>query len=279
MSSEKVLVEFKGKKIPVSLSTLKEAYQEALRKNREEVIFAVPGKKRTRIVILPREKAKELLIKSEKVEPSELEKIPPSPPSQIVLPEEVLQKIKQKEEVEEEEVTPQSIVLTPKRESKVKYDEEVETEYSPTFLDRVRQRVKTVFEPLFSANTYSEVDYKTKYKPRLALKRKILYKPRDYYTFYENYAYEPKYTQVEDEDFAPRDREVLGYSPQVVQESYPTFTYATYGLPETYIDQYAPEESVKIKPVTEFEIKTKPKPLVVSKAYLILLNKLINEVT
>ncbi len=279
MQNEKVLIEYKGKKIPVSLSALKEAYQEALRKNREEVVLAIPGKKRTRIIVLPREKVKETLIKSEKVEPSELEQIPPSSPSQIVLNEEVLEKFKPKEKIEEEEVSPQSIVLTPKRESKIRYNEEVQTEYSPTFLDRIRQRVKTVFEPLFSESTYNKVNYKTKYKPRLSIMRKSIYQPRNYYKFYEDYTYEPHYSQVENEDFTPKDKEVLSYNPQVEQESYPVFTYATYGLPDTYIDQYAPEESVKIKPITEFEIKAKPKPLIVSQTHLILLNKLINEVT
>jgi hypothetical protein len=190
-----------------------------------------------------------------------------------------------KEEIKEkveEEVPPLQrgrIILIPKRERKIAVNNEIETEYSPTFIDRVRERVKSVFEPLFSESTYKEVEYKTKYKPRLVLKKKVIYKPRNYYTFYEDYAYEPHYTQIAVEDFAPRDRESLTYSPQVEQESYPVFTYATYGIPDTYIDQYAPEESVKIKPVTEFEIKARPKPLIVSKAHLILLNKLLNEVT
>jgi len=270
MQNEKVIIEYKGKKIPVSLSTLKNAYQEALRKNREEVVFAIPGKRRTRLILLPREKVKETLIKSEKVEPSELEQIPPSSPSEIVLNEQVLEKFKSKEKIEEEEVTPQS---------KIKYNEEVQTEYSPTFLDRIRQRAKTVFEPLFSESTYNEINYKTKYKPRLALKKKVIFKPKDFYKYFEDYNYEPHLTQIAVEDFAPKDKEVLSYNPQVVQESYPVFTYATYGMPDTFIDQYAPEESVKIKPVTEFEIRARPKPLIVSQTHLILLNKLLNEVT
>jgi len=186
-----------------------------------------------------------------------------------------------KEEVEEEIIPAQRrrLFITPTRSEEVSVNENVNVDYSPTFIEAIRQRVKNVFEPLFSDTSYQEVNVKSKYKPRLALKKKVIFKPKDFYKYFEDYDYEPHLTQIAVEDFAPKDKESITYNPQVVQESYPVFTYATYGLPDTFIDQYAPEESVKIKPVTEFEIRAKPKPLIVSKAHLILLNKLLNEVT
>jgi hypothetical protein len=185
-----------------------------------------------------------------------------------------------KEEVEEEVIPAQRrrLFITPTRSEEVSVNEDVNVNYSPTFIEAIRNRVRSVFEPLFSDTSYQEVNVKSKYKPRLALKKKVVFKPKDFYKFFEDYDYEPHLTQIAIEDFAPKDKEVLQYSPQTVQESYPVFTYATYGLPDTYIDQYAPEESVKIKPVTEFEIKARPKPLIISQAHLILLNKLLNEV-
>ena len=105
-----------------------------------------------------------------------------------------------------------------------------------------------------------------------------MYKPKDFYKYLENNDYEPHVTQIAVEDFAPKDKNILSYNPSVVQESYPTFTYATFGLPDTFIDQYAPEESIKIKPVTDFEIRARPRPLIVSHAHLVLLDKLMKEV-
>jgi hypothetical protein len=105
-----------------------------------------------------------------------------------------------------------------------------------------------------------------------------VYKPKDFYKYLEDNDYEPHLTQIAVEDFAPKDKNVMSYNPQIVQESYPIFAYATYGLPDTFIDQYAPEEIVRIKPITDFEIRAKPKPLIVSQTHLILLNKLMTEV-
>jgi len=150
---------------------------------------------------------------------------------------------------------------------------------SPSFSRNIAERVKAVFEPIFSSSRSEEVSRKLTYKPKTALKRKTIYKPQDTFKYYNDYDYEPSYTQIAVEDFAPKDEDELVYNPQVTEESYPVFTYATFGIPDTYVDQYAPEEVVRIKPTTEFTITARPKPLIVSQSYLLLLNKLINEVT
>jgi len=170
------------------------------------------------------------------------------------------------------------LFITPTREEEVSVNENYNVNYAPTFIEAIKQRVKYVFEPLFSDSNYQEVDAKVKYKPRIAYKKKTVYKPKDFYKYLEDTDYEPHVTQIAVEDFAPRDKNFLTYNPSVVQETYPTFTYATFGLPDTFIDQYAPEESIKIKPVTDFEIRARPRPLIVSHAHLVLLDKLMKEV-
>jgi len=186
-----------------------------------------------------------------------------------------------KQKVEEEIIPTQRsrIFITPNVGEEVSVSENINVNYSPSFIEAIKQRVKSVFEPLFYDYSYQKIDTRVKYKPRVAYKSKAIYKPKDFYKYFENRDYEPHLTQIAVEDFAPKDNESVNYSPQVVQESYPVFTYATYGIPDTFVDQYAPEDTVKIKPVTEFEIHAKPKPLIVSQSYLVLLNKLLGEVT
>jgi len=150
---------------------------------------------------------------------------------------------------------------------------------SPTFIESLKQRFKYVFEPLISETTYDEIDRKSVYKPRFGVRRKVVYKPQDFNKFYEDYDYEPDRTQIAVEDFTPKDKDVVSFNPQTTQESYPVFMYSTYGLPDTYIDEFAPEDVIKIKPITEFELDAKPKPLIISQTSLFLLNKLIEEVT
>jgi len=157
-------------------------------------------------------------------------------------------------------------------------DNYVDFNNSSTFIEAIRQRVKYVFEPLFSTSSSQSVDTRTKYRPRLGLKRKDIYKPKRYNKYLLNNDYQPQYTQVSLEDFSPKNRDVLSYKPDVNQEAYPVFTYSTFGIPDTYVDEYAPQETVRIKPVTDFEIRAKPKPLIVSQAHLILLGRLLGEV-
>jgi len=187
--------------------------------------------------------------------------------------------LKREEVIEESKpVQRRRLFITPTRGEEVSVNENYSVNYSPTFVEAIRQRVKYVFAPLFSDSNYQEIDTKVKYKLRVAYKKKTVYKPKDFYKYLEDNDYEPHVTQIAVEDFAPKDKNILSYNPSVVQESYPTFTYATFGLPDTFIDQYAPEESIKIKPVTDFEIRAKPRPLIVSQAHLVLLDKLMKEV-
>jgi len=188
--------------------------------------------------------------------------------------------LKKEEEIKEEVLPVQKrrLFITPTRGEEISDNENLDINYSPTFIEAIKERVKSVFEPLFSSSDYKEVERKVKYKPRMALKKKVIIKPKDFYKYFEDNDYEPHLRQITVEDFAPKNKNVMSFSPQDVQESYPVFTYATYGLPDTYIDQYAPEESVKINPVTEFEIRAKPKPIIISQSYLLLLNRLLSEV-
>jgi hypothetical protein len=157
-------------------------------------------------------------------------------------------------------------------------DSDIEFNNSSTFLDVIRQRIKYVFEPLFSSSTSQKFKSSVKYKPRLKVRNKTLYKPEFYNRYFTDYDYEPSYTNVNLEDFSPKERNEIRFKPHVHQESYPTFTYSTLGLPDTFVDNYAPEDVVRIKPVTDFEINARPKPLIVSQAHLILLDKLLREV-
>jgi len=157
-------------------------------------------------------------------------------------------------------------------------DESVNTITAPSTYDIIRERFRYVFEPLVSNSTYTETDTKRKFKPRFASKQRYLIKPNDINKYYDDYNYEPTLVQITAEDYAPRDRGNLLYNPQVVQEAYPVYNYSSYGIPDTLIDEYSPQESVKIKPVTEFEIHAKPTPLIVSQAQLLLLNKLMSGV-
>jgi len=151
--------------------------------------------------------------------------------------------------------------------------------YAPSITDLIRQRFKSIYKPVFSDLSYTDFERNTFYRPSLAFKQKAIYKPRFSEQYYRDTDYEPSLVQITSENFAPKQKDYLTYNPQMVQEAYPTFTYATYGLPETEITQYAPEDKLKISPITEFEINAKPTPLIVNKTYLSLLGKLMGEVT
>jgi len=154
----------------------------------------------------------------------------------------------------------------------------VDLNNSSSFLEAIRQRIKYVFKPLLSSSSSRSVDVRTKYRPRIGIKKRIIYKPEEVIKKSIDIDYSPKYKEESAIDFAPINDSEVVYRPEVTQESYPTFMYNTFGLPNTFIDEYAPQETVKIKPVTDFEINAKPKPLIVSQSHLILLDRLLREV-
>jgi len=167
----------------------------------------------------------------------------------------------------------------PSRGDELITNESISTNYSPSVTEIIKQRLKYVFEPLVSNTYYQDIERGEVYSPKSAFKRKGVYKPSNSYSYSSDYDYEPKYVQVTEENYSPRSKSNITFNPQVTEESYPVFGYATFGIPDTYVDQYAPEDSIKIKPVTEFEIHAKPKPIIVNQSHLYLLGKLINEVT
>ena len=308
--SQTVTLIYNGKEYKVPLSYLINTYNEAERRGAEKVGIPLKENGKETYLDLTTDELGDLIRKAKSNPVIEVgkPKVSPQPPPMAVVqpqpqpkpavsgksgvvlleqpkvtsvPKEVNVTTPEEKTVIKKEVTPLrrgTLIVSPKVENERVYNTQTYSEYSPTFIDVIRNRVRYVFSPLFSNSTYREVEVKSKYKPRLALKRKTLYKPKFAYSYSGIDYYEPHYKQVSEEDFAPKDEDVILYNPETVQEAYPVFTYATYGVPDTYVDQYAPEESVKIKPVTEFTIRAKPKPLIVSKAHLILLNKLLNEV-
>lgn len=181
-------------------------------------------------------------------------------------------------------------------------DESFRYNYSPMFSEVIKNRLKYLFEPLLSDTRYSKVEQKSIFKPKTALRRKAVYKPKfgikhksiykprfaykqrsivspqDFYSYIGDYDYEPSLIQVYGEDYAPKNKRFLDYNPQVIQESYPVFENLTIGIPETNVEQYAPESSIRIKPITDFEINAKPKPLLVSQTYFNLMNYLMDKV-
>ena len=289
MSAEKT-EQIELSKIPTEV--LKKALKFAKEHKSKFAYIPVNGK----LVSIPVNKVKEVLMsravpKTGTVVPVAIQKppkkkVPQSGTEVVVEPEQTTPQLipvksEAKEKIVEEPYTLKLFrkgVIKPHQEREEIFSRSRTRVESPSFMRDIKERVKAVIEPIFSSSRSEEVSRKLTYKPKTALKRKVIYKPQDIDKYYNDYDYEPSYTQIAVEDFAPKDEDELTYNPQVTEESYPVFTYATYGLPETYVDQYAPEESVKIKPVTEFTITAKPKPLIVSQSYLLLLNHLLNEV-
>jgi hypothetical protein len=190
-----------------------------------------------------------------------------------------------KPEVKEELVEePETIKMfkkskyTPIEENEIELPRGAKRIVSPSFSEVVKRRIRSVFEPVFSRTFSDDIDYKIRYKPKFASKKKTIIKPKDEFEYNDDYDYEPSRTQIAVEDFAPREESSIEYNPSVTQESYPVFQYSTFGIPDTFVENYAPEEVIRIKPMTDFEIQAKPKPLIVSKTHLILLDKLLSEV-
>jgi hypothetical protein len=151
--------------------------------------------------------------------------------------------------------------------------------YAPSVLDFIRNRFKLIYRPAFSDLYYQDFERNTFYRPLFAYRQKSIFKPKFSNSYYRDSEFEPYYTQIVSEDFAPKNKDYFTYNPQLVQEAYPTFTYATYGLPETEITIHEPQDKIKISPVTEFEINAKPSPLIVNQTYVSLLNHLMKQVT
>jgi hypothetical protein len=284
MSTEQ-LINVNGVQIP--LRKLEKLYERAKR----EGISFIPIKSSGSIKTIPLNKVEEVLMRNQSQlleQPQEkevpLQRLRRKPQMEEVVEEENktsrFQPKVQDELVEEPETIKmfRKLEYKPNEQKEIVLSRGINRVVSPSFSESIKQRVKRVFEPIFSESHSDEIEYKTKYKPKLAYKRKTIYKPQDSFKYYNNYDYEPSNTQIAIEDFAPKDESSIVYEPSVTQESYPVFQYSTFGLPDTFIDQYAPEESIKIKPVTDFEIKAKPKPILVSQTHLFLLNKLLNEV-
>jgi len=205
--------------------------------------------------------------------PQEAEEIPVEVVESSPRREKVIERVEQR--IEPIQRTKIRRKYAPKQKEDYTLNEDFTVNYSPSFQEVVRNRLRYVFEPIIGNTSYQSDSQRIVYKPRYKTKQKVIYKPTEVYKQREDYDYEPSLLQIVGEDYAPRQRQLLAYAPQVVQEAYPTYTYATYGLPDTYVDDYAPEDSVKIKPITEFEIHAKPTPLIVSQAHLLLLNRLI----
>jgi len=191
--------------------------------------------------------------------------------------EEVIENVSQK--VEPLAVVKKKRKYSPRNVNDERFDNSYSVNYSPSLSEMFRNRLRYVFEPIFSNTVYEYTDTRTKYKPRFASKQRYKYKPTDVYKYVDDYNYEPTLVQITAEDYAPRDKGRLRYNPQVAQESYPVYNYSSYGIPDTFVDEYAPEESVRIKPVTEFEVHAKPTPLIVSQTYLNLLGRIMRGVT
>jgi len=165
------------------------------------------------------------------------------------------------------------------------YDEELldtltETKlrYAPSIIDLIRERVKSIYKPVFESSYFQDFERNLAYSPQFASNQEYLYKPKYSNFYYASNAYEPSFISIASEDYAPKQKEDFIYNPQMYQEAYPTFTYSTFGLPETEIEEYSPEDKIRISPVTEFEIKAKPTPFIINKTYLNLLNNLMSKV-
>jgi len=277
MSTEQ-LVDVDGIQIP--LSKLEKLYKRA---TRERVSF-IPIKRNGKVTTIPLNKVEEILMQNK---PQLIQLPKKKKPQEEVQETEEVESRKthfQPEVTEELKEEPETVkmyrkaVLKPHEEREIVLSRGKNRVFSPSFSESVKERVRSVFEPIFSESRSDEIEYKTRYKPKLAYKRKTVFKPQDSFKYENDYDYEPSNTQIAIEDFAPKEESSIEYEPQVEQEAYPIFQYSTLGLPDTFIDNYAPEEIVRIKPVTDFEIRARPKPLIMSQAHLILLDKLMKEV-
>jgi hypothetical protein len=283
--SEKKENEVDLSKIPIE--TLRKAYEKS-EKEKFNYVYVPMG---NTLLSLPKDKVKEylmsrnalaLLKKPEKVKTKSPAEELITNPETVVKEKTIPVKTETEKKIVEELPTLKLFrkrVRTPLDEVESIISRSSKRVRSPTFSSSIKERVKEVLEPLFSDSVSEEEFRKEVIKPKLALRRKTVYKPQYTYDYTDDYDYEPQLTQIAVEDFAPKESDEINYNPQVEQESYPVFTYATYGIPDTFIDQYAPEDVVRIKPVTEFSITAKPKPFIVSQSYLLLLNTLLNEVT
>jgi hypothetical protein len=225
------------------------------------------------IVKPPKEEVKEIEVIGEPGQPQEI-------PVEIVEKRRPRQKVKIKEDVEVNPLLRRSLLRkhAPYNENETSTSIITSTNESPTFIDAIKSRVRYVFEPILSNTTYEDTRRKTVYKPRYAVKERAILKPKDFNIYVSDDDYEPYLTQIVAEDYAPKDRGAITYNPQVYQQSYPVFNYSSFGIPETHVDDYAPHESVKINPITEFEINAKPTPIIVSQTYFSLLNWLLSGV-
>jgi hypothetical protein len=210
--------------------------------------------------------------------------------------------IKKKKVVEYPRPIPIQSVNSPTDITDYSLDQSFRYKYSPMFSEVIKNRLRYLFKPILTDTRYSQINQRIVFKPKTAIRRKSVYKPKfgikqrsiykprfaykqrsiinsqDFYSYIGDYDYEPSLIQVYGEDFAPKNKRFLDYNPQVIQESYPVFETLNVGIPETNVEQYAPESSVRIKPITDFEINAKPKPLIVSQTYFNLMNYLMDKV-
>jgi hypothetical protein len=151
--------------------------------------------------------------------------------------------------------------------------------YAPSFIESLKNKFRYLFNPFLSISRYRELEYNRVYNPQVISDQKLTYSPSMYTEYTKNLDYEPILIKQSSQDYSPTEKEISDYSPTLVEENYPIYNYSIYGLPDTFINSFAPIFRLKIKPVTDFEINLKPKSFSFNQNYVILLNKLIDEVT
>jgi len=138
--------------------------------------------------------------------------------------------------------------------------------------------VKNRINNLFQSILYDQYEDRVTIKSRVSQRRKEVYKPRTYNKYEYLFNNEQVTEQDQNLEINPKIDQDLMFKPNFKQESYPVYTYATYGIPNTFVLQHAPEDIIRIKPEVDFEINAKPRPILVSQAHVLLLSKLLSEV-
>ena len=157
-------------------------------------------------------------------------------------------------------------------------NERYRTRYAPSLSEKIKNRLKYLFEPIVSNVSYREIGHKYIFSPTQGYRQRTNYRPLNYKEFVTDRDYEPVLIENTLHDFSPQEIEEMSYAPQITQESYPVYNYSVYGLPDTYVNDYAPILHLRLKPITDFEIKLRPRVISFNHSYQSLLNNLLNKV-
>jgi len=156
--------------------------------------------------------------------------------------------------------------------------ERYKTHYAPSLSEKIKNRLKYLFEPIVSNVSYREIGHKYIFSPTQGYKQRRSYRPINYKEFITDHDYEPVLIEKKFQDFSPQEITQMSYAPQIAEESYPIYNYSVFGLPDTYVHEHAPIFRLKLKPVTDFEIKLRPKVISFNHSYQTLLINLLKKV-